>query len=286
MARHYENRIAALGLSFLVFVGVVLAVPLVMPGIAWVDAEEPATTLQHPADAFHLQLQSGKKVDVRKLMQVDQRDYDTRLARQEASRQFAKINHANGKPYLFVSRRGTKLFGPLAGRYDNGTPMICATYVVGKRHGSLLCWDEGGRPLVYEQYKSGTRSGLRCVFKSCSEACKEGHLWLAEEWVDGRRVASHLKTEQGQESSEGVLNNQNMDYLAAMKALTDFEGTLAKNEKQLKISMVQLDQYEKKLAQVARARALAAMIAYQQRALGAGAPLSYGRAPVCRTGGG
>ena len=266
--------------------GAWLMVCMVLLGILPAEGQEPATGLQHPADAFHLQLQSGKRVDVRKLMQTDQRDYDKRLAKQEATRQFAKINHTNGKPYLFVSRRGTKLFGPLAGRYDNGTPMICATYVVGNRHGSLLCWDEGGRPLVYEQYQNGKRQGLRCMFKSCSEACKEGHLWLAEEWVDGRRIASHLKTAQGQESSEGVLNNQNADYLAAMKALTDFEGTLSKNEKQLKISVVQLDQYEKQLAQLARARALAAMIAYQQRSMGGGSPLSYGRAPVCRTGGG
>ncbi|MFP6621216.1 MAG: hypothetical protein VB877_17870 [Pirellulaceae bacterium] len=266
--------------------GIWLMVCMVLLGILQAEGQEAATGLQHPADAFHLQLQSGKKVDVRKLMQADQRDYDKRLVRQEATRQFARINHANGKPYLFVSRRGTKLFGPLAGRYDNGVPMICATYVVGNRHGSLLCWDEGGRPLVYEQYQNGKRQGLRCMFKSCSEVCKEGHLWLAEEWVDGRRIASHLKTAQGQESSEGALNNKNTDYMAAMKALADFEGTLSKNEKQLKISVVQLDQYEKQLAQLARARALAAMIAYQQRALGSGSPLSYGRAPVCRTGGG
>ena len=286
MIGHYQHSCESSWLKSWMVLGIWGGMLVLAPSCGWLAAVEPGEGPRHPLDAFHLQLQSGKKVDVRQMMRADQRDYDKRLARQEANKQFAKINHANGKPYLFVARRGTKLFGPLAGRYENGAPMICLTYVVGKRHGSLLCWDDGGRPLVYEQYQNGRRQGLRCMFKSCSEACKEGHLWLAEEWVDGRKVASHLKTGQGQESSAGILNDQNVDYKAAISALAEFEGTLAKNEKQLKISMVRLHEYEKKLAQLARARALAAMIAYLQQTLGGGVPISYGRAPVCRTGGG
>ena len=241
------------------------------------SAAEPVAAPMHPTEAFQIRLRSGKQVDVRKLMQADQRAYDGLLRRQEASRQFLRLNHPNGKPYLFVSRRGTKLFGPLAGRYDNGQAMICLTYVVGNRHGSLLCWDEQGRPLVYEQYKNGVRNGLRCVFKSCGGACQEGHLWLTEEWSNGRRLASHLRTAQGQESSQGALNDQNADYLGAKKALADFEATLGKNEQQLKISVVQLAEYKRQKAQVLRAQAIASMIASQR---------SFGAMPVCRTGSG
>ena len=221
-------------------------------------------------------MQSGKKVDVQQLMKTDQRFYDGLLRRQEASRQFLRFNHANGNPYLFVSRRTSKLYGPLAGRYDSGQAMICLVYIYGKRHGSSLCWDERGRPLVSEQYKNGVRDGLRCIFKSCGDTCTEGHLWLAEEWSAGRRLASHLRTAEGQESSKGALNNQNPDFVAAQKGLADFEGTLAKNEQQLKISVARIYEYEKQMAQLARAQAIASMMAAQR---------AFGSMPVRRSGG-
>lgn len=251
----------------------VLAMLFVVFAVAAAEAVEP----KQPTDAFQVRLKNEKTVDVRKLMKVEQDSFGKLLARQEANRQFLRFNHANGKPYLFVSQRSGKLVGPLAGRYDNGQPMFGVTYIYGNRHGPLMCWDEKGRPLVYEHYKNGVRDGLRCIFKSCGEACQEGHLWLAEEWLAGRRVASHLRIATGQESSQGALNNQNPDYVAALKGLGDFEATLKKNETQLKTSVVQLYEYEKQMAQLARARAISAMLASQR---------AYGSMPVCRTGGG
>jgi antitoxin component YwqK of YwqJK toxin-antitoxin module len=250
-----------------------LAILVVMMAPSGGEAAEP----MQPSDAFQVRLKNEKTIDVRELMKVEQESFGKLLARQEKSRQFLRFNHANGKPYLFVSRRSGKLVGPLAGRYDNGQPMFGVTYIYGNRHGALMCWDEKGRPVVYEHYKNGVRDGLRCIFKSCGESCQEGHLWLAEEWSGGRRVASHLRTATGQESSAGALNNQNPDYVAAMKGLGDFEVTLKKNEIQLKTSVVQLYEYEKQMAQLARARAIASMLASQR---------AYGAMPVCRTGGG
>jgi hypothetical protein len=241
------------------------------------EAAEPEAEPRQPADAFQVRLKNEKTVDVRKLMKAEQEAFSKLLARQEANRQSLRFNHTNGKPYLFVSRRGGKLLGPLAGRYDNGQPMIGLTYIFGNRHGALMCWDEKGRPVVYEHYKNGVRDGLRCIFKSCGESCQEGHLWLAEEWSAGRRVASHLRMATGQESSQGALNDQNSDYVAALKGLVDFDTTLQKNETQLKTSVVQLYEYEKQMAQLARARAISAMLASQR---------AYSAMPVCRTGGG
>jgi len=252
--------------SFLVILFVVLTVPSL-------EAVEP----KQPADAFQVRLKNEKTVDVRKLMKTEQEAFSKLLARQEANRQFLRFNHASGNPYLYVSQRSGKLLGPLAGRYDNGQPMFGVTYIFGNRHGALMCWDEKGRPLVYEHYKNGVRDGLRCIFKSCGEDCQEGHLWLAEEWSAGRRVASHLRIAAGQESSQGALNGQNPDYAAALKGLGDFEATLKKNEVQLKTSVVKLYEYEKQMAQLARARAISAMLASQR---------AYGAMPVCRTGGG
>ena len=250
-----------------------LAMLVVVMTVTGSEATEP----KQPADAFQVRLKNEKTVDVRKLMKVEQEAFGKLLTRQETNRQFLRFNHANGKPYLFVSQRSGKLVGPLAGRYDNGQPMFGVTYIYGNRHGALMCWDEKGRPLVYEHYKNGIRDGLRCIFKSCGEACQEGHLWLAEEWSAGRRVASHLRIAGGQESSQGALNDQNPDYMAAVKGLGDFEATLKKNEIQLKTSVVRLYEYEKQMAQLARARAISAMLASQR---------AYGSMPVCRTGGG
>ena len=248
----------------------ILAVTMMVTGS---DAAEPT----QPTDAFQVRLKNEKTVDVRELMKAEQESFGKLLARQERNRQFLRFNHPNGKPYLFVSQRSGKLVGPLAGRYDNGQAMFGVTYIYGNRHGALMCWDENGRPVVYEHYKNGVRDDLRCIFKSCGEACQEGHLWLAEEWSDGRRIATHLRTASGQESSEGALNNQNPDYVAAMKGLGDFEVTLKKNETQLKTSVLRLYEYEKQMAQLARARAIASMLASQR---------AYGSMPVCRTGGG
>jgi len=250
-----------------------MAILFAVLAVPFSEAAEP----RQPADAFQVRLKNEKTVDIRKLMKAEQEAFSKLLARQEANRQTLRFNHANGKPYLFVSRRGGKLLGPLAGRYDNGQPMIGLTYIYGNRHGALMCWDEKGRPVVYEHYANGVRDGLRCIFKSCGESCQEGHLWLAEEWSAGRRVASHLRLATGQESSQGALNNQNPDYVAALKGLVDFDATLRKNETQLKTSVVQLYEYEKQMAQLARARAISAMFASQR---------AYGAMPVCRTGGG
>ena len=139
-----------------------------------------------------------------------------------------------GKLSLVFSRRGKELHGPLASFYQDGTSLAYVQYRFGKRISSLLTWDASGRPLVMEEYDSGLRDGLRCIFKSCGEQCKTGHLWMAQEWRKGELLASHVVLNDGRVAL--------MDHDLHGQAEPDPDGYLERS-----LAAQELDDFEKRL---------------------------------------
>ncbi len=157
-----------------------------------------------------------------------------------------KLTYADsGKPSLIFSRRGKELHGPLVSFYEDGTSLAYVQYRFGERISSLLTWDSSGRPLVMEEYDSGVRDGLRCIFKACDDTCKTGHLWMAQEWQKGELLASHVVTTDGQvvlmdhdsSAQKGRDQETYMEKSLALQELGDFETRLDTDEAKIKKSL-------------------------------------------------
>lgn len=150
-----------------------------------------------------------------------------------------------GRPSLIFSRRGKELHGPLATFYQDGTSLAYVQYRFGKRISSLLTWDSSGRPLVMEEYDSGVRDGLRCIFKSCGDQCQTGHLWMAQEWRDGELLASHVALKDGRvalmdhefSGQEEANPDSYLERSLASRELDDFETRLDSDEAKIKKSL-------------------------------------------------
>ena len=204
----------------------------------------------HGIQDLPLELSTGRMIPVGTAFREAKEAFDEflqdTLARDDD--RVSRINHANSQQTsLIIGRRGKELHGPLVSFYEDGTLRAYVQYRYGKRIASLLTWDPAGRPLVMEQYDAGLRNGLRSLFKSCSENCQTGHVWMVQEWRRGDLLAAHTVLPDGTvatfdyQSSRRIEPDSegNAEFALATKELNDFASRLDSDEEKLRKMVVE-----------------------------------------------
>jgi len=151
-------------------------------------------------------------------------------------------NKETGLPTLVFSRRGEKLHGPLMSFHENGKRQSFIHYSFGKRIATQVSWDATGRPLVMEEYRNGRKDGVRAIFKSCGGECTTAHLWVAEEWSQGKLLATHVglggndvvRTEKRSSANAEMTPEVDAEYRLASLQLSDYDQRLVADEQKLK----------------------------------------------------
>ncbi len=245
---------------------------------------------RHKQETYQMSLSSGRVLDVGRLMRSETSDFRARLGKLSDAGRLLRLTYPGGNTSMLIGRHAAALHGPTAAYYLDGAPMAHVTYENGKREKTLFSWDEAKRPLIFEQYESGRRHGLCCLFHACCEECKEGHLWLVQEWQRGKLLRSHLVGKDGEPitfantSDESAPGNEELEQ--ARVQMQEFHAKLDESEKQLKQSIVQLRRQEKQIIaarkQAARNQLMAALAQRQRQMVGQFRP--SGRLTVCRTG--
>ena len=167
-------------------------------------AEELAPLEKDEEVEYRLELDSGRTIDVGEVFREQGAAFyqalDTNL--RIAKSPLLRINHPQStQPLLLAGRRGKVLNGPFASFGEDGAPVAFISYTKGQRSSSLLTWDESRRPLLFAQYHAGQLDGIRCLFQSCCEQCRSGHIWLVEEWDRGELLAAHVVGDDGSPQS-------------------------------------------------------------------------------------
>ncbi len=179
-------------------------------------------------------------------------------------------NEETGLPTLVFSRRGEQLHGPLMSFHENGKRQSFIHYSFGKRIATLVSWDPAGRPLVMEEYRNGRKDGVRAIFKSCGGECTTAHLWVAEEWRQGKLLARHVgmggseveRNEIQSIANASTTSPSEVEYRLASQQFSDYDERLAADEDKLKQAV---SQYHKQLKRDFRAQANARLIASTAR---------------------
>lgn len=244
--------------------------------------------VQHEPAEYLLHLSSGREIDVGEIFRQDGRDYQQRLATAMRGSRHVRINYDDGSPSVLVGQLGGRLHGPTAAFYDTGRTMAFLNFSRGKRDGTVFTWDSESRPVVFEQYENGKRDGIRCLFKACCPECKDGHIWLVEEWSDDELVHRHLVPDDGQpvtlgadgsggshdrptgevasstedpESSVEPIEDAHAsiedELQEALNELADYEKTLDQGERQLQQSLANFNRIQARRQRAARAQARA-----------------------------
>jgi thiol-disulfide isomerase/thioredoxin len=207
-------------------------------------ADEFKAENRHTQD-FEISLSNGESLKVAERFEQAKIAFERLLARTEKNTpsRITKIPATSGsESALILSSRGSNLHGPLASYGENGKALAYVQYQYGRRAGTLLSWDDSGRPLTLEEYKGGRKDGLTCLFKSCGGQCMSGHLWLAQEWDEGKLTASHIVLQNGsirtlREPSSDEPQQDPETHLECGMALREiqmFEDQLESDEQQIK----------------------------------------------------
>ncbi len=212
---------------------------------------EPGESLNHESAAHHhaatpdqpFVLSSGRQLPVGEIFQEAKASFD-KVLDQTLERQDERVTtirySGSEQASLILGRRGSRLHGPLASFNPDGTLLACLHYRYGKRNSDVLTWDEAGRPYVMEHYLNGQRDGYRILFKSCSETCDTGHVWLVQEWDRGDLMVTHLAMPDGTSTSIGVRgepdlgSSQRAEFNLAKAQLDAFESRLDGDEEKLR----------------------------------------------------
>ena len=179
-------------------------------------------------------------------------------------------NKETGLPTLVFSRRGEKLHGPLMSFHENGKRQSFIHYSFGKRIATQVSWDASGRPLVMEEYRNGRKDGVRAIFKSCGGECTTAHLWVAEEWSQGKLLATHVglggnemvRNEKRSSANAEMTPEVDAEYRLASLQFSDYDNRLVADEEKLKDAV--RDHY-KQLKRDFHAQANARLIASSAR---------------------
>jgi hypothetical protein len=156
-------------------------------------------------------------------------------------------------------------------------------YARGRRNATLFAWDERHRPWVFAEYKAGEKHGLSCVFRACSDQCRTNHVWLVQEWRQGRLYKSHLMDEYKTPHTIDHRTDKRITppptFAAATDELASFEAQLDRNEQRLRTSVGQYIKYQRRAHQ-------AALATYQRRLAAAltGGMRTVRSARVCGSG--
>ena len=151
-------------------------------------------------------------------------------------------NKETGLPTLVFSRRGENLHGPLMSFHENGKRQSFIHYSFGKRIATQVSWDASGRPLVMEEYRNGRKDGVRAIFRSCGGECTTAHLWVAEEWSQGKLLATHVglggnemvRNEKRSSASAEMTPEVDAEYRLASLQFSDYDKRLVADEEKLK----------------------------------------------------
>ena len=179
-------------------------------------------------------------------------------------------NEETGLPTLVFSRRGEQLHGPLMSFHENGKRQSFIHYSFGKRIATLVSWDPTGRPLVMEEYRNGRKDGVRAIFKSCGGDCTTAHLWVAEEWRQGKLLATHVglggsevvRNEIHSNATVSMTSAGEVEYRLASQQFSDYDQRLKADEDKLKQAV---SDHCKQLKRDFRAQANARLIASSAR---------------------
>lgn len=262
------------------------------------DAPNVATTI--PPSDYRVSLPSGQTLDIKALLDDQRAEFEKRFegvltgksllrtyyeveseeseedstgkggssepptgatGRQENQPQEPVIDRS--KPFMFISRINGVLRGPTIAYYRDGTPMFYATYDRdSRRDGTLISWDELGRPIVLDQFTAGKRDGLRVLFRSRGEKDPTGRVVLVQEWQRDGVVATHLVTSGNAETGEKTLTFDGGDVSAdpdndeladALAELDEFDRSLTENEVELRKALAELHRNEVKAAKAIEA---------------------------------
>ncbi len=146
-----------------------------------------------PHVVHRVTLESGRVIEVGSLTRTQSVSIERRLNRLERKRRLLQFDYAVGNgAFALVGHINGTLNGPTAAYLEGGTAVAYYGYRDGDRDGSFIIRDGQLRPLLFEQYRSGRRHGIRCLFKACSETCTKGHVWLVQEWSSGQLQQMHL----------------------------------------------------------------------------------------------
>lgn len=203
-------------------------------------AAPPVPKLDEKTD-FRLRLASGEVIDVAKVFELSGDALAESLRRRLRARPASMVRidrPESNQPLLVAGRRAKQLDGPFVSYTEQGKPFASVSYRKGKRDSVLLTWDEAGRPYVFAQYREGKLDGLRCLFRSCGEACQTGHLWMVQQWNEGTLQRVNVVSGQGTTTSieyrYGKPLQDDSDAVEAFAALTEFEKRFNSDEAKLK----------------------------------------------------
>ena len=138
-------------------------------------------------------LESGRVIEVGSLLRTKSVRIERRLNRLVRKQRLLQIDYSIGNgTFALVGHIDGTLNGPTAAYLDGSIPVAYYDYRDGDRNGSFIIRDNQLRPLLFEQYRSGRRHGIRCLYKACSDTCSKGHVWLVQEWSSGKLQQMHL----------------------------------------------------------------------------------------------
>jgi len=229
----------------------------------------PAESLPSHDTLSDIVLANGKAFSVGEHLAQAEKRFDRFFAESsEASDKSltSLTNEETGLPTLVFSRRGEELHGPLMSFHENGKRQSFIHYSFGKRIATQVMWDTSGRPLVMQEYRNGRKDGVRAIFKSCGGECTTAHLWVAEEWRQGKLLATHVgvggdemvRNEINSSANSGMTPEVNTEYGLARQQFSDYDDRLSVDEAKLK--QVVSDHY-KQLRREFHAQANARLIA-------------------------
>ena len=201
---------------------------------------------------YRITLPSGLVLDIGKVFESPLAEYHAlmRKSTKLSSRSVIRLyDQKTRMPMLVAQRRGRILDGTFASYTSDGSPVAFASYERGTLQASLLTWDEAKRPFVFSQYSDGELHGIRCLFRGCCDSCKDGHVWLAEEWEHGSLRNAHLARTDGRVSSVSgnadEYSSEDDEWRLANDTLASFEKRLSEDEADLKTFVAQYYQREK-----------------------------------------
>ncbi len=181
--------------------GTVAATEVPALGAGGLSAGGLAALQQGEQVDYRLRLPSGRTIDVGEIFRPHGEAFTESLRRQMrvAKSPLVRLNHdPSGQPLLLAGRRGKVLHGPFASFAEDGTPVALISYTKGERNSALLTWDDAHRPLVFAEYSAGELDGMRCLFRSCCDECRSGHIWMVQEWQRGELQTAHVVGDDGE----------------------------------------------------------------------------------------
>ena len=201
------------------------------------DSGPDSPSIDSKIPDYTVSLNSGLIIDIGKIFRPEIDEFRESLNGTSAMRGRSAIRlfHDQTKqPRMIAQRRGRVLDGSFASFADDGNPVAFASYRRGKKDGSFLAWDESHRPLIFSQYRDDKLDGIRCLFRGCCDTCKDGHVWLIEEYSKGKLRRAHLAQNKGNAKSFTFLDGKLYEGDDDDEQLELAQSAIAKFERQLK----------------------------------------------------